>query len=86
MLKGWERSMKASYYGMSEHEHHRLSSPEHSGQCKHRLIDIAPIVSVRVEGGYKSRCLLCGVIGPVRSNSQAARGMLLDQLVVGAEE
>jgi hypothetical protein len=84
MRKGWERSKKASP-GMSEHEHHRASSFEHSGRCKHRLIDIVPIVSVRVEGGYKSRCLLCGTIGPTRSNSQAARGVLLDQLV-GAEE
>jgi hypothetical protein len=84
MLKGWDRSQRASS-GMSEHEHHRASSPEHSGRCKHRLINIEPIVSVRVEGGYKSRCLLCGLIGPTRSNSQAARGVLLDQLV-GAEE
>jgi hypothetical protein len=88
MLKGWERSEEGPS-GMSEHDKHhpyrRASSPEHSGRCKHRLIDIVPIVSVRVEDGYKSRCLLCGVIGPVRSNAQAARSVLLDQLV-GAEE
>jgi hypothetical protein len=70
---------------MSEHEHHhRASSSAHSGRCKHRLIDIAPIVSVRVEGGYAARCLLCGTTGPAKSNGDAARRVLLDQLV-GAE-
>ena len=72
MLKGWDRSKRASF-GRSEHDehhhHHRASSFEYSGRCKHQLIDIVPIGSVRVEGGYKARCLLCGTTGPKRSNS-----------------
>jgi hypothetical protein len=74
--------------GMSEHDEHphRASSPEHSGRCKHRLIDIEPIVSVRVEGGYKARCLLCGKLGSTRSNSEAARRVLLDQSVGSKEK
>jgi hypothetical protein len=59
--------------------------PGLSGRCKHRLINIEPIVSIRVEGGYTSRCLLCGTSGPARSNAEAARRVLLDQLV-SAEE
>jgi hypothetical protein len=70
---------------MSEQEQHPASSPKHSDRCKHRLIDVVPIVSVRVEGGYTPRCLLCGTTGPARSNGEAARRVLLDQLV-GAEE
>jgi hypothetical protein len=60
-------------------------APGPSGRCKHRLINIEPIVSVRVEGGYTSRCLLCGTTGPARSNAEAARRVLLDQQV-SAEE
>jgi hypothetical protein len=71
----------------SEHDfdEHRILSSEHSERCRHRLLSVVPVVSIRVEGGYKSRCLLCGTIGPTRSNSEAVRGVLLDQLV-GAEE
>jgi len=46
--------------------------------CEHRLLSVVPIVSLRVEGGYAVRCLLCGTIGPVRSSEQDARGMLLE--------
>ncbi len=49
--------------------------------CEHRLLSVVPIVSLRVEGGYAARCLLCGTKGPVRSSEEEARGMLLDQLV-----
>jgi hypothetical protein len=48
-------------------------------QCGHKLLDIEPIVFVRVEGGYAGRCLLCGVVGPVRGNGRTARVALLEQ-------
>jgi hypothetical protein len=54
---------------------------EHSERCcRHRLLSVVPIVSMRVEGGYAARCLLCGTTGPVRGNGEAARGVLLDQM------
>jgi hypothetical protein len=59
---------------------------EHSDRCRHRLLSVVPIVSVRVEGGYAARCLLCGMSGPVRGNTEAARGVLLEEMVRNAEE
>jgi hypothetical protein len=50
--------------------------------CEHRLLSVDPIVSLRVEGGYVGRCLLCGTTGPVRSSERAARGVLSEQLQV----
>jgi hypothetical protein len=38
-------------------------------------------VSIRVEGGYAARCLLCGTTGPVRGRGGAARLVLLEQMV-----
>jgi hypothetical protein len=57
--------------------------PEHSeDRCRHRLLSVVPIVSIRVEGGcYAARCLLCGTTGPVRGNAEAARLVLLEQMV-----
>ena len=56
--------------------------PEHSDRCRHRLLSVVPIVSIRVEGGcYAARCLLCGTTGPVRGNGEAARLVLLEQMV-----
>jgi hypothetical protein len=52
-------------------------SPEPSDRCKHRLMGIVPIVAVRVEGGYASRCLLCGALGPVMRNGETSRRLLL---------
>jgi hypothetical protein len=49
--------------------------------CGHRLLSVVPIVSIRVEGGYAARCLLCGTTGPVRSSEEAARDVLLEQMV-----
>ena len=55
---------------------------EHSERCcRHKLLSVVPIVSTRVEGGYAARCLLCGMSGPVRGNAEAARGVLLEQMV-----
>ena len=48
-------------------------------QCGHKLLDIEPIVFVRVEGGYAGRCLLCGEVGPVRGSWRTARVALLEQ-------
>ena len=48
-------------------------------QCRHKLLDIEPVVFVRVEGGYAGRCLLCGEVGPVRGSWQTARVALLEQ-------
>jgi hypothetical protein len=49
--------------------------------CGHKLLSVVPIVSIRVEGGYAARCLLCGTSGPVRGNGEAARDALLEQMV-----
>jgi hypothetical protein len=49
--------------------------------CGHKLLSVVPIVSIRVEGGYAARCLLCGTTGPVRANGEAARDALLEQMV-----
>src|ERR687889_1250848 len=49
--------------------------------CGHKLLSVVPIVSIRVEGGYAARCLLCGTTGPVRVNGEAARLVLLEQMV-----
>jgi hypothetical protein len=59
---------------------------EHSERCGHRLINVVPIISIRVEGGYAARCLLCGTSGSVRANTEAARGVLLEEMVRNAEE
>jgi hypothetical protein len=69
--------------GRSEHDDvYRVSSPEHSeDRCRHRLLSMVPIVSMRVEGGCAARCLLCGETGPVRGSGEAARGVLLEQMV-----
>jgi hypothetical protein len=58
-----------------------VSRPKHSEQCGHRLLSVVPVVSIRVEGGYVGRCLLCGTTGPVRGNGEDARRVLLDQIV-----
>jgi hypothetical protein len=49
--------------------------------CGHKLLSVVPIVSIRVEGGYAARCLLCGTTGPVRGSGEAARLVLLEQTV-----
>ena len=70
--------------GRSEHDNdeYRVSRPEHSDdRCGHRLLSVVPIVSILVEGGYAGRCLLCGTTGPVRGDGEAARGVLLEQMV-----
>jgi hypothetical protein len=67
--------------GMSEHDEYRVLSPEDLGRCGHRLLSVVPIVSIRVEGGYAARCLLCGTTGPVRGNGASARDVLLKQMV-----
>jgi len=71
--------------GRSEHDDNDescVSRPQHSDdRCGHRLLSVVPIVSMRVEGGYAGRCLLCGTTGPVRGDGEAARGVLLDQMV-----
>jgi hypothetical protein len=53
-------------------------------RCKHRLAGIVPIVAVRLEDGYASRCLLCGTVGPVKENVENARVALLE--VQGRDE
>lgn len=64
------------YYG------YRVSRPQHSDRCcEHKLLSVVPVVSIRVEGGYVGRCLLCGTTGPVRGNGEDARLVLLEQIV-----
>ena len=72
--------------GMSEHDEYGVWTPEHyySDQCGHRLLSVVPIVSIRIEGGYAARCLLCGTTGSVRGDGEAARVVLLKQM--GSEE
>jgi hypothetical protein len=60
--------------GASEHE--RLIPQT---RCQHKLLSVVPVVSVRVEGGYVSRCLLCGSVGPVRDNGESARRVLMER-------
>jgi hypothetical protein len=61
--------------GRSEYDdEYRVSRPEHSEDlCRHRLLSVVPIVSIRIEGGYAARCLLCDTTGPIRANAEAAR-------------
>lgn len=63
---------------MSEHEYPALSNAEPSDRCKRKIAGIEPVVSVRVEGGYASRCLLCAAVGPVMGSGEASRRMLLN--------
>jgi hypothetical protein len=68
--------------GTSEYDYEgRAPRPHQSDRCGHRLLSVVPVVSVRVEEGYVGRCLLCGTIGPVRDNGEAARLMLLEQMI-----
>ncbi len=54
---------------------------EHSEErCKYRLLSVIPVVSLRVEGGYVGRCLLCRTTGPIRADGEAARCALLEQI------
>ena len=48
-------------------------------RCKHKLMGIVPIVSVWVQGGYTSRCLICGAVGPIRGGTETARRALLEK-------
>jgi hypothetical protein len=68
--------------GPREHDEYRVSRPQHSeDRCRHRLLSVVPVVSIRVEvGGYVGRCLLCGTTGPVRGNGEAARLVLFEQM------
>jgi hypothetical protein len=67
-------------------DEYRVWRPEHTERCRHRLLTVVAIVSMRVEGGYAARCLLCGTSGPVRGNTEAARDVLLEEMVRNAEE
>lgn len=83
MVRSMQRRGSVLAAGRSEHnDQYRVSVLEHSNdQCGHRLLSVVPIVSMRVEGGYAARCLLCGTTGGVRRDGEAARGVLLDQMV-----
>jgi hypothetical protein len=73
---GKMRRPNSSWYGCHDHPIWTQMPPD---RCKHKLMSIVPVVPVRVEGGYASRCLLCGTVGPVRGNGQAARRALLER-------
>jgi hypothetical protein len=60
---------------------HEIDRQTQQTGCGHRLLSVDPIVSLRVEGGYAGRCLLCGTTGPVKGNGEAARLVLLEQMV-----
>jgi hypothetical protein len=65
-----------------QHDGYRVSRPKHSERCGHRLLSVVPVVSIRVEGGYVGRCLLCGTTGHLRGNGEdARRAVLLEQIV-----
>jgi hypothetical protein len=84
MVRSVQRRESVLGAGRSEHDNDEscVAIPEHwDDQCGHRLLSVIPIVSMRVEGGYAGRCLLCGTTGPVRGDGEAARGVLLDQMV-----
>ena len=64
------------------HDEYGVSRPEHSVQsCRHKLLSVVPVVSIRVEDSYVGRCLLCGTTGPVRGSGEDARLVLLEQMV-----
>ena len=52
--------------------------PRLSNRCKRKLANIVPIVGVRVQDGYRARCLLCGAIGSVRDDVENARRAFLE--------
>jgi hypothetical protein len=69
-----------SKHESDEYQCRAYRQKEHSEErCRHRLLSVVPIVSVVVEGGYAGRCILCGVVGPVRGNGRTARVALLEQ-------
>jgi hypothetical protein len=87
IVRSMQRRGSVLAAGRSEHnDEYRVSRLEHSDdQCGHRLLSVIPIVSMRVEGGYAARCLLCATTGPVRGDGEAARGVLLEQMVSDEE-
>ncbi len=44
--------------------------------CGHRS---TPVLVSELPGGFEARCLVCGTLGPVREDSQAARLGLLGE-------
>ena len=74
-----------SLAGTSHHDKHRVGRLEQVRRCRHRLLSVVPVVSIRVEGGYRGRCLLCGTNGLIRGNSEAGRVVLLNR-VLGNEQ
>jgi hypothetical protein len=58
---------------------HRYERPIPPSGCKHRIASIIPIVAVRVQDGYASRCLLCEAVGPVMRTGENSRHMLIDE-------
>ncbi len=50
-------------------------SPNH---CSHRYAGIDAVVVRQPEEGFTAKCLLCEIVGPKRSNTQAARRALTD--------
>ena len=72
---------EATLSGTREHDEYRVSRPQHRDRCHHKLLSVVPVVSMRVDGGYVGRCLLCGTNGAVRGNGEAARLVLLEQMV-----
>ena len=77
---------EATLSGTREHDEYRVSRPQHSkDRCRHKLLTVVAVVSIRVEGGYVGRCLLCGTNGAVRGNGEAARLVLLEQMVPDEE-
>ena len=72
---------------VNEQTRHRIPRQEEEHyleeQCRHRLLSVEAVVTVRVEGGYMGQCLLCGASGSVRAHGEAARKALLEQLGTG---
>ena len=73
--------------GRERYDGYRTPRPKHSeDRCGHRLLSVVPVVSMRVEGGYAGRCLLCGTTGPARGNGEDARRAVLLEQMVGDEQ
>jgi hypothetical protein len=64
---------------------HKTERQTQQTGCGHRLLSVVPIVALRVEDGYVARCLLCGTTGPVKGNADAARLVLLEQMVAAEQ-
>jgi hypothetical protein len=81
-----QRRPALSGTGEQQDNGYRVSRPQHRDRCHHKLLSVVPVVSMRVDGGYVGRCLLCGMTGPLRGNGEDARRVVLLEHTMRDEE